>query len=172
MLPSESVIRRMTRLAQQHGAINLAQGFTDEPPPFTLVWAAITALLGMPAAFFGGLARAYAGKRALLGGALRAGGFRAGEPHGAYYLFADYRGVRDIAHLDLMAAAVHLIEHAGVAAVPGDNFYARSADGARYLRFAFCRSLDTLGGAARRLRGLAGPRASAGAVASPERIPR
>ncbi len=46
MAASESVIRRMTRLAQQHGAINLAQGFTDEPPPFPLVWGAIAALLG------------------------------------------------------------------------------------------------------------------------------
>ena len=46
MPASESVIRRMTRLAQRHGAINLAQGFTDEPPPFPLVWGAITALLG------------------------------------------------------------------------------------------------------------------------------
>ena len=36
----------MTRLARQHRAINLAQGFTDEPPPFPLVWGAITALLG------------------------------------------------------------------------------------------------------------------------------
>ena len=43
---SESVIRRMTRLANEHGAINLAQGFTDEPPAFPLVWGAIAGLLG------------------------------------------------------------------------------------------------------------------------------
>ena len=46
MQASESVIRRMTRLAHRHRAINLAQGFTDEPPPFPLVWAAVGALLG------------------------------------------------------------------------------------------------------------------------------
>ena len=46
MPASESVIRRMTRLANEHGAINLAQGFTDEPPAFPLVWGAIAALLG------------------------------------------------------------------------------------------------------------------------------
>ena len=113
---------------------------------------AAVALLEMPAAFFADLARAYAGKRALLGDALRAAGFRTTTPRGAYYLFADYRGVAEIGSLDPMAAALHLIEHAGVAAVPGDNFYAQSADGARYLRFAFCRSRDTLSGAARRLR--------------------
>ena len=41
-----SVIRRMTRLAVEHGAVNLAQGFTDEAPAYPMVWAAVTALLG------------------------------------------------------------------------------------------------------------------------------
>ena len=50
---------------------------------------------------------------------------------------------------------MHLIEHVGVAAVPGDNFYGRSTDGERYLRFAFCRGRETLDDAARRLRRLA-----------------
>ena len=30
---TESVIREMTRLAQQHGAVNLSQGFPDFPAP-------------------------------------------------------------------------------------------------------------------------------------------
>ncbi len=30
---TESVIRRMTRIADQHGAINLSQGFPDFDPP-------------------------------------------------------------------------------------------------------------------------------------------
>ena len=42
----ESVIRRMTRLAIQHNAVNLAQGFTDEAPPYDLVWGGIAAILG------------------------------------------------------------------------------------------------------------------------------
>ena len=46
MEPNQSVIRLMTRLAAEHGAINLAQGFTDEAPPFELAWGALTALLG------------------------------------------------------------------------------------------------------------------------------
>ena len=112
-------------------------------------------LLGMPPAFFRGLARGYADKRAVLGAALRAAGFRTAEPAGAYYFFADYRGVRALAGLDPPAAALRLIERAGVAAVPGDNFYGRSGDGARYLRFAFCRGRDTLADAADRLTRLA-----------------
>ena len=116
---------------------------------------ATVALLDMPAAFFRDLGRGYADRRALLGDALREAGFRMIEPRGAYYYLADYRGVRDLGHLDPLAAAMHLIEQVGVAAVPGDNFYAGSADGARYLRFAFCRGPDTVGDAARRLRRLA-----------------
>ena len=46
MTTTESVIRRMTRLAVEHDAINLSQGFTDECPPFELVWAAVSAMLG------------------------------------------------------------------------------------------------------------------------------
>ncbi len=116
---------------------------------------AAVALLGMPPAFFRDLARGYADKRAILGGALRAAGFRMTEPRGAYYFLADYRGVRELSPLDPLAAAMHLIERVGVAAVPGDNFYGRSAAGARYLRFAFCRGRETLEDAARRLRRLA-----------------
>jgi L-glutamine---4-(methylsulfanyl)-2-oxobutanoate aminotransferase len=41
---TESVIREMTRLAQKHGAINLAQGFPDFPCPPELKAAACTAV--------------------------------------------------------------------------------------------------------------------------------
>ena len=43
-LLSESVIREMTRLADRHGAINLAQGFPDFPPPSRIKTAAIRAI--------------------------------------------------------------------------------------------------------------------------------
>jgi aspartate/methionine/tyrosine aminotransferase len=42
---SESVIREMTRLAQRHQAVNLAQGFPDFPAPERLKRAAVDALL-------------------------------------------------------------------------------------------------------------------------------
>src|SRR5947207_8800800 len=41
---SESLIREMTRVAQQHNAINLAQGFPDFDPPPALVQAAKDAM--------------------------------------------------------------------------------------------------------------------------------
>ena len=136
---------------------------------------AAVALLELADEFFRDLAGAYAGKRALLGDALRGAGFRTSEPRGAYYFFADYRAVPGLGDLDPLAAALHLIEQVGVAAVPGNNFYARSGDGVRYLRFAFCRSRETLGEAAQRLRRLAGGRREAGggppATPSPPQSP-
>ena len=116
---------------------------------------ATVGLLAMPAAFFRDLGKGYADKRAILGGALREAGFRMIEPRGAYYFMADYRRVEGLLHLEPLPAAMHLIERVGVAAVPGDNFYGRSTDGERYLRFAFCRGRETLDDAARRLRRLA-----------------
>ncbi len=41
---TESVIREMTRLCQQHGGVNLAQGFPDFPAPEVLKEAAVAAL--------------------------------------------------------------------------------------------------------------------------------
>lgn len=41
---TESLIREMTRVAQQHGAINLSQGFPDGDPPAALVQAAKDAM--------------------------------------------------------------------------------------------------------------------------------
>lgn len=41
---TESVIREMTRLAMQHGAINLAQGYPDFPAPAALKQAAVEAI--------------------------------------------------------------------------------------------------------------------------------
>ena len=43
---TESVIREMTRVAQQHGAINLAQGFPDFPMPEAMKDAACAAING------------------------------------------------------------------------------------------------------------------------------
>lgn len=44
----ESMIRRMTRIANQHDAINLSQGFPDFDPPAELLEAGIAAMRGGP----------------------------------------------------------------------------------------------------------------------------
>lgn len=45
MQPEESQIRKMTRLAMQHGAVNLAQGFPNEGPEFEAKFGVIEAIL-------------------------------------------------------------------------------------------------------------------------------
>ena len=109
-------------------------------------------LLRQERVFFEGIAEDYRRKRDLLLGGLREIGFAASAPEGAYYLFADYRGVPALARMSPTGAAMHLIEKVGVATVPGDNFYATGNEGDRYLRFAFCRSIETIEAGLERLR--------------------
>ena len=110
------------------------------------------ALLDLDRTFFDGIADGYRCKRDLLVGGLREVGFAVTPPEGAYYLFADYRTVPALVELSPTEAAMHLVEKVGVATVPGDNFYATGDDGSRYIRFAFCRSMETLEAAVERLR--------------------
>ena len=115
---------------------------------------AAVGLLSMPDPFFTQLRSRYSEKRQTLITAVENVGFRIARPQGAYYLFADYGAVPRLAGRSPMEAAMFLIETIGVATVPGDNFYANSDDAVTYLRFAFCRGLDTLREAGQRLEGL------------------
>ncbi len=114
-------------------------------------------LLALGDEFYREMRTGYRDKRDVLMAGLAQAGFHTTPPEGAYYLFADYRRVPALDGLSPMEASMFLIERAGVAPVPGDNFYAAAPAGAargdrdRYLRFAFCRSVDTLREAARRL---------------------
>ena len=101
-------------------------------------------LLRQERSFFSGIAADYQRKRDLLVAGLREIGFAVTPPEGAYYLFADYRGVPSLAAMSATDAAMHLVREVGVATVPGDNFYATGNEGDRYLRFAFCRSVETI----------------------------
>lgn len=109
-------------------------------------------LLRRDRAFFDGIAQGYRRKRDLLLDGLREVGFAASPPEGAYYLFADYRRVPALAGMSPTEAAMHLVKEVGVATVPGDNFYAAGNEGDRYLRFAFCRSIETIEAGLDRLR--------------------
>ena len=111
-------------------------------------------LLDMEDEFYQLIKQGYDTKRETLLMALRAVGFRVTSPQGSYYLFADYRQVPGLESLPPMDAAMLLIKERGVAAVPGDNFYRCDPAGNNYLRFAFCRNLNTLQEAGQRLSGL------------------
>ena len=108
-------------------------------------------LLKLPRSFFEGIADPYARKREQLMKGLGAVGFRTTPPEGAYYLFSDYSGVPALKGLSPTDAAMYLIKEIGVASVPGDNFYRVGNYGDRYLRFAFCRGMETIEEGIRRL---------------------
>ena len=108
-------------------------------------------LLHQDAAVFRELGQAYETKQRALATALRGVGFRVSPPQGSYYLFANYRQVDALKAMSPVDAAMFLIKEVGVASVPGDNFYRSGNEGDDYLRFAFCRSLESLQEAERRL---------------------
>jgi aminotransferase len=113
-------------------------------------------LLQQDRKFFEAIAAHYDHKRRTLIAGLERVGFRVTPPQGAYYLFADHRGVPALAGLAPTDAAMKLIKEFGVASVPGDNFYAVGREDKYYLRFAFCRGQNTLEAAVAQLSRLAG----------------
>ena len=115
-----------------------------------LQFAGITAL-ELPASYYKEMVAGYAARRETIMQILAVAGFEARPPSGAYYVMAD------CSHLGLgddVATARHLVEHVGVAAVPGSSFFSDPADGAHLLRFAFCKELATLEAAGERLTSL------------------
>ena len=140
------------------------EAFTDKVRAVhdTLVIQAPTALqkgtarlLSQPPDVFRSMWRDYDRKRAGLVEGLRGVGFEVTSPEGSYYLFANYRAVPGLKDKRPMDAAMYLIEQVGVASVPGDVFYRVGSEGDSYLRFAFCRSMESLEEGVRRLeRGL------------------
>ena len=111
-------------------------------------------MLGLENDFYDEIRRTYRKKYEILMEALQRVGFQITPPEGSYYLFANYRHIPVLRELSPTDAAMFLIKKIGVASVPGDNFYEIGNSGDQYLRFAFCRGIDTLGEAARRLQAL------------------
>jgi aminotransferase len=101
--------------------------------------------------YYFNLAAEYAERRERLLSILSASGFRCFRPAGAYYIMTDisefgFPGDTEFVH--------RLIQDIGVAAVPGSSFYSNPADGAQQVRFTFCKRMETLAEAERRLRKL------------------
>ncbi len=107
----------------------------------------VAAGFGLPESFYTELRAEYAYKRRVLCDALDAAGMRPIRPQGAYYVLAD---VGEWGYATAREAAMHLLETAGVAAVPGSAFY-RGADGERLLRFCYAAERPRIEEAARRI---------------------
>ncbi len=104
--------------------------------------------LRLPESYYTRLAVDYAARRDLLLETLEQAGFRCYKPQGAYYVMTDIGG---FGFSDDVSFVRYLVAEIGVAVVPGSSFYHDPADGRRQVRFAFCKSRETLGQAARRL---------------------
>ncbi|HEU0015677.1 MAG TPA: aminotransferase class I/II-fold pyridoxal phosphate-dependent enzyme [Longimicrobium sp.] len=104
--------------------------------------------LSLPPEYYATLRAEYRARRDLFLPALERAGFGVTRPEGAYYVMTD---ISPFGFADDVAFAMHLVREVGVACVPGSSFYANSADGARQVRFCFCKKDETLLAAAERL---------------------
>jgi aminotransferase len=110
------------------------------------------AALGLSEKYYSKLAEGYRERRDHLIPALEDAGFKCFRPRGAYYVMTD---ISALGFEDDISFTKYLVKHIGVAAVPGSSFYRDARVGARQVRFAFCKKLETLDAAAERLKKLA-----------------
>ena len=104
--------------------------------------------LALPPSYYETLRAEYRARLDLFLPALERAGFGVVRPEGAYYVMTD---VSAFGFRDDVAFAEHLVREVGVACVPGSSFYADPADGARQVRFCFCKRDETLLAAVERL---------------------
>jgi len=114
-----------------------------------LQWGAAAAL-GAPATYYEELTNAYRRRRNLLASGLTEVGFEVFVPAGTYFMMADHRA---FGQPDDVSFVRHLIETAGVAAIPPSAFHSGS-DGDHLVRFAFCKDEATLSAAVDRMSAL------------------
>jgi N-succinyldiaminopimelate aminotransferase len=107
--------------------------------------------LALPESFFEGLRKDFTRKRDLLADGLRDAGFSVFRPAGTYFVTAD---IRPLGESDGFAFCRALPERAGVVAIPNAVFYDHREMGAPFVRFAFCKRVEVLEEAVRRLKGL------------------
>ena len=98
--------------------------------------------------YYAGLLADYTDRRDYLSRELARLGFELRPPQGTYFVCADFRR---FGFDDDRAFVRHMIEKAGVAAIPPSVFYDHPEEGRRYVRFAFCKKRETLEAAVARL---------------------
>jgi aminotransferase len=104
--------------------------------------------LGLPDEYYTGLGEQYAQRRDHIISSLESAGCRCFRPRGAYYVMTD---VSAFGFPDDVAFVHHLIDHVGIAAVPGSSFYAQGGRGSQQVRFCFCKKYETLESARNKL---------------------
>ncbi|RNG22290.1 pyridoxal phosphate-dependent aminotransferase [Streptomyces botrytidirepellens] len=113
---------------------------------------AVAEALRLPGAYFDTLREDLRTKRDLLADGLSDAGFTVFRPSGTYFITTD---IRPLGESDGFAFCRSLPERCGIVAVPNAVFYDHQAQGAPFVRFAFCKREDVLKDAAARLKSLA-----------------
>jgi len=114
------------------------------------------AAMNLPDSYYTKMAAGYADRRDKMLAILDETGFPYYKPYGAYYVMVD---ISPFGFVDDIKFTHHLIEKIGVACVPGSSFFANPADGAKIVRFCYCKRDETLAAARERLQKLARPSA-------------
>jgi aspartate/methionine/tyrosine aminotransferase len=104
-------------------------------------------------AYYKDLSSHYGERRELILEILNEAGFGPLRPEGAYYVMAD---ISKFGFENDRTFARHLVETVGVAAVPGSSFFESAGVGDQWIRFCFCKKIETLEAARQRLRALVG----------------
>ncbi len=97
--------------------------------------------LGLQDSYYTSLSQDYESRRDMMLAMLDRAGFRPFRPRGAYYVMAD---IAEFQFENDVEFARHLIEHVGVAAVPGSSFFFHPEEGSTLIRFCFCKKYETL----------------------------
>ena len=128
--------------AERTAAIRKVHDFLTVGAPAPLQEAAAEALDFGPE-YFRTLAADYTRRRDRLVQGLQALGFSVHRPAGAYYAMAGFERFARRGESDVDFAR-RLVEHGGVAVVPGSSFYPPGGGGAELVRFCFAKRDETL----------------------------
>lgn len=134
--------------AEMTEAIRKVHDFLTVGAPAPLQEGVAAALDALGPEYYSDLSASYRTRRDLLHSGLVAAGFRCDLPAGAYYILADFSDLSDERDDEF---AAWMTSEIGVASVPGSSFYGNPDDGRNLVRFAFCKTEDTLQEASRRL---------------------
>ncbi|NGO71886.1 pyridoxal phosphate-dependent aminotransferase [Streptomyces boncukensis] len=114
---------------------------------------AVAEALALPDTYYAALRDDLRAKRDLLADGLRGAGLEVFTPSGTYFITAD---IRPLGETDGTRFCLALPERCGVVAVPTQVFYDHEAEGAPFIRFAFCKRTAVLEDALTRLKSLSG----------------
>ncbi len=128
-------------------AIRKVHDFLTVGAPAPLQEAGVTAL-NLPREYYSKLAKFYKEKRDIINWELERVGFKPFLPQGAYYILTDISAFNPKNDVEF---AYDLVSSYGVATVPGTSFYANKELGRNKVRFAFCKTEETLRKAIERL---------------------